>query len=103
MQQGNHKEKNMANAEKKVLPPQQPPYTVTLHLDQPEAEFLLAITSLIGGHPDRTRRKYAAAIGSALRAAGITYYTTADVTQNQTIWFLANAELSTEPPVKGRI
>ena len=96
MQQGNHKEKNMAKAEKKVLPPQQPPYTVTLHLDQPEAEFLLALTALIGGHSDLTRRKYADAIGSALRAAGVTYYTVADVhQQNRTIWFLQNAELST--------
>ena len=93
----------MAKAEKKVLPPQQPPYTVTLHLDQPEAEFLLALTSLIGGHSDLSRRKYADAIDSALQEAGVTYYTTADVPQNRTIWFLDNAELSTEPPVKGRI
>ena len=104
MQQGNHKEKNMAKAEKKVLPPQQPPYTVTLHLDQPEAEFLLALISLIGGHSDLSRRKYADAIDSALQAAGVTYSTTADVQLNRrTIWFLDNAELSTEPPVKGRI
>jgi hypothetical protein len=103
MQQRNHKEKNMAKAEKKVLPPQQPHYTFTLHLDQPEAEFLLALTSLICGHSDLTRRKYADAIGSALRAAGVTYYTTADAQQNRTICFLENAELSTEPPVKGRI
>ena len=93
----------MAKAEKKVLPPQQPPYTVTLHLDQPEAEFLLVLTSVIGGHSDLTRRKYADAIGSALQAAGVNYYTTTDVPRYRTICFLDNAELSTEPPVKGRI
>ena len=78
----------MAKAKKITALHVPPPYTVELTLDQNEAEFLLAVTYLIGGDPATTRRKYADAILRALKEAGVKAYTVLDVLPScRSIWF----------------
>lgn len=44
---------------------------VTLELTANEAQFLADLTALIGGHPRRSRRRYADTINLALGKAGV--------------------------------
>jgi hypothetical protein len=50
-------------------------HTVTLELSHDEARFLRAITNLISGSPDNSRRKFADSIEQALEKASVKYST----------------------------
>lgn len=52
-----------------VVPP--PTFSITLNLDQREAEAFLVLTRRIGGAPDLSFRGVTDKIGDALHAAGV--------------------------------
>lgn len=53
----------------KAKPVKQPPNKVILELSEGEADFILALTARIGGHPEHSPRKYSERICTALTVA----------------------------------
>ena len=80
----------MAKATKRLLPafPVVPKYTVTLELSQNEAETLFAVTTRIGGVPEKSRRQFMDNIGKALSNAGVNAVDFKTQASNRAIYFL---------------
>jgi hypothetical protein len=50
-------------------PVKTPPARIVLELSEGEADFILGVTSVIGGDPQKSPRKYSEALHTALREA----------------------------------
>jgi hypothetical protein len=82
----------MATAEKK---PVTTDYTLVLTLDKNEAETLYAITGMVGGTPEKSRRRFVDNIRYTLYKAGVAdVHVKLDHTETYGGIFFANEEIN---------